>query len=191
MKHALPIAIVVIAAAAAITGVVSFKTGVFQTASVGELIHFVKSDSITPTTPKTGSVNNPGTVILSESAPGSSSYECSLTTQPWIRILSPNGNELYTKGHRVTVTWASCNISASDKVHVSLIWKDSKNGSGGLVADATNNDNQEIITLPSNIGTNKFYKAGNLYKVQVVQSVHGSPNYNGAVDTSDNYFSII
>lgn len=42
MKHKLPIAIFIVAIATAITGVISFQSGVFQTASIGELFRTVK-----------------------------------------------------------------------------------------------------------------------------------------------------
>lgn len=187
MKHKLPIAIVVVAAAAAITGVVSFKTGVFQTASIAELTQsFTKPLAVLESVEDSSLVNSaPDTAI------GSPGSECEPTTAPWFQILSPNGNESYNPGHAITVKWISCNIKPTDSVHVSLIWKDSKNGPGGLVQPASLNDNQEVITLPSEVGDGKEYVSGKAYKIQIVQSANGSPNYNGAIDTSDDYFSII
>lgn len=190
MKHKLPIAILVVAAAAAITGAISFRTGVFQTASVGEVIKILNTPMSYETLAIRDSVD--GSSVPESVAPdlaiGPNGPECTPSVKPWIRVLAPNGNETYTPGHKITAKWVSCN--AGDKVHVSLIWKDSNNGSGGSQAGPVANDNNETVALPSDVGTDGSYKAGKLYKIQIVQDVNGTPNYNGAVDTSDDYFSI-
>ncbi len=188
MKHKLPIAIFVVAIAAAITGVISFRSGLFQTASIGELVRAVKASSVSSDViiDLTSNDISPDMPIA---APGP---QCDSSTKPWIKVLSPNGNETYTPGHKVIVKWVSCNIAPTDYVHVALLWKNSKNGtSGAVVQNATLNDVQETMTLPSDVGNGGSYLGGKLYKVQVVQSNNGNPNYDGAADTSDEAFTIL
>ncbi len=188
MKHTLPIAIIAVAMGAAITGVISFQSGLFQTASIGEL-----ADSLTSS--KTGfsqpAVDNTPASIVPDMPTPAPGQECNSTTTPWIRVLSPNGGEVYKPGSKITVKWVSCNIAPTEKVHVSLLWKNSaSNEPGGIVAKASPNDVQEVITLPTDVGNGKYYLADNVYKVQVVQSNNDAPNYQGAVDVSDESFTI-
>ncbi len=185
MKHKLPIAIIVVAAAAAITGVISFQSGVFQTASIAEITKIINKPAVVEPV----GVNDP--VSNSSATLDSTSIVCSDSTSPRIKIISPNGGETYTPGHKLTVKWETCNMTSTDNVHVSLVWKDSQGGTGGSSNSATVNDGQAVITLPSDVGNGGYYKSGKLYKVQVIQSVNGAPNYTGSVDTSDNLFTII
>ncbi len=187
MKHKLPIAIFIVAIAATTTGIISFQSGFFQTASIGELVRTIKpsdmSDIVVDFTP--GDV----TPDMPTAAPGP---ECNEATKPWIKVVSPNGNETYTAGHKVTVKWVSCNIDPTEKIHVGLSWEKSKdNISGRTMQEATVNDTQETLALPSNVGNGESFLKGKLYKVEVVQSKDGKPNYDGAMDTSDGMFTIL
>ena len=187
MKHKLPITIFVVAIAAAITGIISFQSGSFQAASVGELVRTIKPHQMSGVV-----IDFTPSDIAPDMPTSLPSAQCAGTTKPTLKILSPNGNETYTAGHKVTVKWISCNIPSTDKVHVALLWDSSREGvSGGVVQDASVNDNQAVVTLPTDVGNGGFYLKGKLYKVQVVQSNNGTPNYNGASDTSDASFTIL
>lgn len=105
---------------------------------------------------------------------------CGRLSDPWIRVTSPNGGEVYQSGQEINVTWASCKIPADTLLEINV------NGSGvamGFLApDGTPNDGSEIITQDWPAGT---------YKITV-----GTPLYNlnnsalAIYDRSDNDFLI-
>lgn len=54
-----------------------------------------------------------GSTVGSETT---SSEVCSPNDTPWLKLLSPNGGEIYRQGQQITIRWTTCNIPASEKI---------------------------------------------------------------------------
>jgi len=110
-------------------------------------------------------------------------------SDPYVKVLSPNGGEKYTAGQQITVKWETAGIAAGKNVKITLIDEVHGVGVGELVGldllASTPNDGVEVITLPSN--RNSLVYLGNYYKIRVSISPFG--NYNLS-DASDKFFSI-
>lgn len=124
---------------------------------------------------------------------------CLPTTTPWIKITSPNGGETYTSGQQITVKWTSCNFSPSIsaggldiKIAISAILSSGENPvwtlpqpSGGL----SENDGQELITLPLTLENGTSLPYGKNFKISVSRNDPSAQMpYLG--DLSDNLFTI-
>ena len=90
---------------------------------------------------------------------------CTSTTNPWIKVTSPNGGETFTAGQQIPVTWKSCNIPNNNIVNIFL--QPLPDGSDGYTEKVgTQNDGYETIILPSsttgwpNMTSGKIYKIG-------------------------------
>ena len=46
--------------------------------------------------------------------------DCLPTTDPWIRVISPNGGENYQMGENITIKWKTCNLSSSNHLRAAL-----------------------------------------------------------------------
>lgn len=110
---------------------------------------------------------------------------CSPTSVSSIKVLSPNGGEVFMAGQQVTVRWSSCNISTSGLVNI-LLSVPSMNWDLGLIQSNTLNDGLETVTLPST-ATVASLKYGNLFKIKIAE-VANTANYSQ--DSSDNTFTI-
>jgi hypothetical protein len=110
---------------------------------------------------------------------------CNPTDAPWIQVLSPNGNEVYTAGQQITVTWKSCNILPGTQLDIQILYDDQYQY---LLRgpNVTLNDGQEQIILPnaSTISSNGF-SFGSHYKIKV-RPYAALLN----ADSSDNPFTI-
>lgn len=105
-------------------------------------------------------------------------------TGPRVRVISPNGGEVYRTGQQILVKWETCNWNALNTVHISIY---------SAVYDqyqeitVTNNDGQEPIPLPDlfhYMGANPIIP-GNHYKIRI--ALGGNPSL---ADSSDNFFSL-
>jgi len=115
--------------------------------------------------------------------PGGPVSRCNSTTAPWVKVLSPNGGEVYQAGQQITVKWESCN-SPSNSVLIGL--SSSFNSSVNDEISTTSNDGQETINIPFSGGAgNQPLASGNYYKIGI--SLGGNPNLK---DLSDNTFTI-
>lgn len=121
-------------------------------------------------------------------SPGFETAQCNSNTQPWIRVISPNGGEVYQAGQQVNVAWTSCNIPTNSPMFVTL--------QGDNVVDSAfvfpdpipgNNSGTYVATLPTqNTWSQMVY--GLHYKILV--GTYYTSNIN-ASDESDNFFSIV
>lgn len=109
-------------------------------------------------------------------------------TTPSIKVISPNGGEVYTAGQQITVKWTSCNVPNTLPVFINL---EGNNNITTNIVDATQgvlNDGSELVTLPTQ-GTWQGMQFGQIYKIRVGVGPFG--NLSGSTsDNSDNLFTI-
>lgn len=117
---------------------------------------------------------------------------CDSTTNPWIKVLLPNGGETYQAGQQVEVKWETCNISTSEKVNLMIAHYsppgggiDGSNYVTNLTLEGTLNDGQETIVLPTQYSGRPFGKNFKMLVVRYPYSGSGS-----LYDASDNLFTI-
>lgn len=112
------------------------------------------SDHIPTVSTNTGNVP----VVLGEDS-------CTSSTTPWIKLLSPNGGEVYQAGQEITVMWEGCNVT--EPIGVGLVKHDitfpydieTYSEAHSLYAGyllggfdgftGTNNDGTQTVTLPT------------------------------------------
>ncbi len=147
------------------------------------------------------SIYDPATTLWQDAfSPGmftiltSPTTSCTLTSPPSIKVLSPNGGEVYQAGQQITVSWSSCNISASDLVDIVVQHHFPQGGGiGGANYSAnlnpngggTINDGTEIVILPTQYSGRPF---GTYFKILVIK--HPYSVTNTINDISDNLFTI-
>ena len=108
---------------------------------------------------------------------------CTRNSEPWIRVLSPNGGEVYGLGQEINVTWRTCNISSTENLVIGLI--DAVASFDFQASSLTAlNDAQEIFTLPvDDVVSGQRYKIG----IWTMPGESGVPVY---LDWSNNNFTI-
>lgn len=104
---------------------------------------------------------------------------CSTTNAtPQIKVLSPNGGEVYQVGQQITVKWSTCNIPATAYVDIYLTFQ----GQGGIQGHVLNTGTYTFTAQP--ITTGGLTILGLNYKVLV--RMYGAMTE----DYSDNLFAI-
>jgi hypothetical protein len=86
--------------------------------------------------------------------------DCMPAMAPWIKVLSPNGGEVFHPGDQMTVKWSSCNIPASTLLSVEII-SSSSSGSiafGFWTPSGTPNDGTETFTIDMVAPDSSSYK---------------------------------
>ena len=89
----------------------------------------------------------------------SKTLPCVLTTQPWIKVLSPNGGETYTAGQSLKVTWTSCNIPTTESVLIEIVRANTINvpiGPWVVLSSSTPNDGIQTFTLNTSITSGQY-----------------------------------
>ena len=105
--------------------------------------------------------------------------DCLPTTKPWVKVLSPNGGEIYQAGESVDVKWKSCNLNTS--VYITLSgFPYPNNIQFGLGSWVHSIDNIETVIMPATV------KNGN-YTINIGTSPENSPSVS---DFSDRPFTI-
>lgn len=122
------------------------------------------------------------------------SNECSIITDPWIKIISPNGGEVYKTGDLINIRWKTCNYgdkSKSIKISYDLATSDSTGTSNTFLMSQTGllNDGSESVVIPSTISSSGNYKI-RIFTYDPDNTVNGGGFYY-RVDSSDNTFTII
>lgn len=137
-------------------------------------------------------INNP-----SEENPveENNSTDCLLTSPASIKVISPNGGEIFTTGQKINVKWESCNISDKDQIFVQLAQGLAENeygeGPGGIegIPYFSLNDGNETVNLPSEMfDPTKFdsFSSGRTnFRIQVTLSSNDK-----IFDYSDDLFTI-
>lgn len=111
--------------------------------------------------------------------------ECLYVKGPFIKVISPNGGEVYQPGQQITVKWKSCNLTASQQIFVD-IWNPSMTNLYRL--GQTANDGSEVFILPTSTNwANMLYGKNFILNILTPIDYLGQPNYS---DSSDNLFTI-
>jgi hypothetical protein len=123
-------------------------------------------------------------VVTGYSEEGFFTTKSTINTTPSFTVLSPNGGEVFTPGQQINVTWQSSNVpETNNKVTVVLqVYKDGEILTASRLATLTNNDGQELVTLPDYIPGLGGAKEGKNFKISV--------STTDAIDFSDNFFTI-
>lgn len=110
---------------------------------------------------------------------------CTKTTSPYIKILSPNGGELFTPGQQIKVKWESCNVKG--KVFIGFEWPSSFNTNFGITASSVNNTGSSFYNAPisSNFYSPNGLQYGKYYKISIKDVDTGK-----IFDSSDNDFTV-
>lgn len=113
--------------------------------------------------------------------------DCTSSSTPSVKVLSPNGGETYTAGQKVDIKWSSCNSTANDQVMI--IMKSTQTLFGAEVATVLNTGTA-TITLPTSFGGGQAsVTSGNYYKMRL-ELGGNAMNKVAPVDESDNLFTI-
>jgi len=82
----------------------------------------------------------------------SQQVNCTSNSPSTIKVISPNGGEIYKAGDKITVKWESCNIPATHKFYIGLMPNVESQGSPAItvLSNSTINDGIEIFNL--NVG---------------------------------------
>lgn len=114
------------------------------------------------------------------------------STAPEIKVISPNGGEIFTAGQNVAVNWATCNIPANAQILLTLVYVNPNGDGGGAVNvstpnyGTTPNDGSQVITIPSAVMTGNSWIFGKNYKINA-EYAYGT---QVARDMSDDTFTI-
>lgn len=116
---------------------------------------------------------------------------CTPQSEPWVRVLSPNGGETYADEQQVNVTWDTCNVPEGSPITIHLIYSN-PTGDGSSSYNVlpgptytTNDDGMQNVTFnttPDRYGQN--------FKVGVGAGYASDPNGNYWDDKSDSKFTI-
>ena len=122
---------------------------------------------------------------------------CTPNMAPWIKVLSPNGGEIFTAGQQTTIKWTSCNIPTTAQVGLVFDYANpnvlsSQQYSFSFLLPpnyTTVNDGSEVVTIPvsgyfSNLGQVQYH---GLYKARII---YIQPSGSVISATSDNSFTI-
>ncbi len=116
------------------------------------------------------------------------------STVPQIKVMSPNGGEVFTAGQQITVKWSTCNYATQVSIALAYYPAGSTNytHASNMLSSSTGmtaNDGSEVVTLPSTaLLTANGSQFGAFYKVIVFNG--GSPQTATVKDVSDNVFTI-
>jgi hypothetical protein len=125
-------------------------------------------------------LNDKGKLITPTSQPS--------TSQPSIRIISPNGGEVWEVGKTYTIRWNTIGFPSTSRVQITLrdTRYSSEIGLGEALIVNTVNSGSYTWSIPSQLGS-MILGDGNVYKVIIHIDEGGSGKYN----ISDDYFSIV
>ena len=134
-----------------------------------------------------GVIHSDGTAQAVNPEHPEQAHNCTTTSAPSIKVLAPNGGEVFTTGQQITVKWNTCNLLATDQVAIGLMRQGSNGFSyvdnGDTRIYGLQNDGIETITLAP-----ATENAGMVYKIDVdVTRTGQSWDYE---DTSDSMFTI-
>jgi hypothetical protein len=116
-------------------------------------------------------------------SPGSTT-SCSASGIPSIKVLSPNGGEVFTPGQEFTPTWTTCNIPGGDKIVAVVTVYDSRGNGAESIGYGQVADGSVHLKLPSG----SDYSKGTIYKLLLRWLNPATNNY--VDDYSDTYFTI-
>ena len=113
---------------------------------------------------------------------------CLPTTAPYIKVLSPNGGEIYQAGQQITVTWSTCNPN-SNQAYILVVLRSIPSDMGTKEIGWYPNTGTANITLPTTGGLNNLLTSGKYYKISL-ELGDGGMGRIVPTDDSDNLFTI-
>ncbi|MEN9338395.1 MAG: hypothetical protein RI945_120 [Candidatus Parcubacteria bacterium] len=119
---------------------------------------------------------------------------CTYVKGTVIRVLSPNGGEVYQAGQQITVKWKTCNVPTDANIKLGLGYNGAGGGSAGDMwlsnlfgSQDFVNDGSETITIPNNFSwPSSLISSGKYYSL----SAEYSNSANLIRDVSDDTFTI-
>jgi hypothetical protein len=124
------------------------------------------------------------------------SEECTNETDPYFKILTPNGGEVYSSSRELLVTWESCNISKDSRIAIGLNYLHEEHSAGygeGVMVDFPLNTGSYTFNLSPEDILNPIIeplhpvKFGRNFKVNIGTVPQTFPSYH---DVSDDVFTI-
>ena len=110
-----------------------------------------------------------------------------------MKVLSPNGGEIYHVGDTLIITWNNCNFSTNSKIGIGLLDMNRTSGEQGLpiargISLSSGTYSYAIPATISAYGTKVNLNGVNSYKIVISDGMSGGGG--GHVDVSDKTFSI-
>ncbi len=136
--------------------------------------------------------NNPVQNNVVNNVATNTETNCLPNTAPWIKVLSPNGGETYTAGQQITVNWKSCNLpkqTPAAGTRTIAIELSIPSGPTWPIAETTQDDGSQLVTLPTSLPNGSPLSYGNNFKIAVIRN-DPSAQLPWLGDYSDNLFTI-
>ncbi len=128
--------------------------------------------------------------------------DCIQTTKPWIKILSPNGGEIYQKGQEIQIKWETCNAKTGQTISLNISQVNSSGIENPVISffqpphQIGNPNGKNIVNAilgPSYSTNNNWpFSSGSNFKVSVIMNLlsisTGEPPF--LKDSSNNTFTI-
>lgn len=117
---------------------------------------------------------------------------CLPTTNPWIKIKTPNGGEVYKVGEKIEVTWDSCNVPVNSNIKLELVYKNNQTGQSSTVISGSgdgwvSNDGKQDVKIPPFFDWKDApTRPGNMYSIYIESESLETIN-----DFSDNTFTVL
>lgn len=108
--------------------------------------------------------------------------------QSYIKIISPNGGEVYQSSQEITIKWKSCGVDKNSFIDFDLVsYSPNSNGytGGREIGGSITNDGSETITLPNISAAD----SGKYFKIKLYPMNQPTPTLT-IVDDSDSLFTI-
>ena len=117
---------------------------------------------------------------------------CSPTTA-WMKVISPNGGEVYRVGETINITWKDCNFPTSSEIGIGLRDTNRPSGKQDLIIarGISLSYGTYSFVIPATInayGTAVSLNGTNSYYVDISDGMSGGGS--GHIDSSDAAFSI-
>lgn len=108
-------------------------------------------------------------------------YGCStvVSTQPSVKIMSPNGGETYNSGSSLNITWTTTGIMPLETIDLIRL-RSYTTGQEYNLAEVLFNDGQENVVIPSSVPAGSYILEIKTYKNNIL-----------VFDVSDSYFKIV
>lgn len=115
---------------------------------------------------------------------------CLPETKSWIKIISPDGGEVFDMGEQVSINWISCNLPSEQDLVVNIQYKNNTTV-GDVVFLGTKNDGSENLTIPQEfVFKQKKYQAGKFYRAFIETPGIDAQAQLHLEDYSDGLFTI-
>lgn len=112
---------------------------------------------------------------------------CGVNSPASIRVVSPNGGEIYALDQKVTIAWETCNPT-SDVVRITLVNETPAGSMLSSLVPSTGNDGTEVVQLSQPAGV--LWTLGKTFRVRLDMASQGAVATAPLSDLSDTTFTI-